>query len=318
MKKKVLIILASLLGFLLLAFVLVGIYMVDYSLTPSDHLKGYDGSREKVLRRNPEIVAWHDSLRAAGVLRDTCITGYGGYILHAVYCPAMNPADAGGTALLIHGYTDSYFGMLEIARMYRDSLNFNFLAPDLHFHGMSEGRAVRMGWLDRLDARRWGELAHDIWKDDFLVVHGVSMGAATTMMLSGETLPSYFSAFIEDCGYSDVWHQFAHNLKDIFGLPPFPVLHSADIICRLRYGWGFRQASSVKQLAKSTKPMLFIHGGDDDFVPTADVYVNYAAKTHGLKRIWIAPGSGHATSYRDYPAQYTAQVRSFLEEVKGL
>ena len=52
-----------------------------------------------------------------------------------------------------------------------------------------------MGWLDRFDVRRFAEMAHESWGDDFLVVHGVSMGAATTMMLSGDELPEYFRAF---------------------------------------------------------------------------------------------------------------------------
>ena len=233
-----------------------------------------------------------------------------------VYAPADGPAE--GTAVVVHGYTDNHICFLNLVRMYRDSLHYNVMVPDLHYHGYSEGRAVQMGWLDRLDVRRWAEMAHDIWNDDFLVVHGVSMGGATTMMLSGDDLPPYFRAFIDDCGYSSVWNQFAHNLKDSFHLPPFPVLNSASIVCKHRYGWGFKEASSLKQLAKCDRPMLFIHGENDDFVPTADVYKNYEAKTHGYKEMWIAPGSEHAMAYKDHPAAYTEHVRQFLKKAKSL
>lgn len=90
--------------------------------------------------------------------------------------------------------------------------------------------------------------------NDFMVVHGVSMGAATTMMLSGDDLPPYYRAFVEDCGYSSVWDQFAHNLKDSFHLPTFPVLNSASIVRKNRYGWSFKDASSTDQLAKCERP----------------------------------------------------------------
>lgn len=205
---------------------------------------------------------------------------------------------------------------MNLDRMYRDSLNFNVLAPDLHYHGYSEGRAVQMGWFDRLDVKRWTAVAHDIFQDDFMVVHGVSMGGATTMMLSGEDLPEYVRAFVDDCGYSSVWDQFAHNLKDMFHLPAFPVLHSASLMCRLRYGWGFKEASSVKQLAKCDRPMLFIHGDSDDFVPTSHVYKNYDAKVHGYKELWLAPDTDHATAYKNHPAEYTQHVRDFIAKVK--
>ena len=89
-----------------------------------------------------------------------------------------------------------------LVRMYRDEFNYNVMVPDLQYFGYSEGEAAQMGWLDRLDVEDWAAVAHDIFKDDFTVVHGVSMGAATAMMMSGDDLPPYIRAFVEDCGYS--------------------------------------------------------------------------------------------------------------------
>ncbi len=298
---------------------LVGKYMCNYSLLPEEHGNDFEGDRAKTESRYPGIIAWYDNLHEAGVFRDTSLIGENGYKLHGEFVPASNPSDAQGTAVVVHGYTDNHICFLNLVKMYRDDLNYNVMVPDLHYHGLSEGRAVQMGWFDRLDVKRFAEMAHDIWGDDFMVIHGVSMGGATTMMLSGDDdLPEYMKAFIDDCGYSSVWDQFAHNLKDMFHLPPFPVLTSANIVCRKRYGWDFKEASSVNQLAKSERPVLFIHGDKDDFVPTDHVYKNYEAKTKGYKEIWLAPGSEHAMAYKDHPQEYTDHVRSFLEKVKTL
>ena len=290
--------------------------MCNYALLPEEHGNDIEGDRAKTESRYPGIIAWYDALHDGGVFRDTTIVGEGGYKLHAVYAPAADPSAPQGCAIVVHGYTDNHICFLNLVRMYRDVLNYSVLVPDLHYHGYSEGRSVQMGWLDRLDIRRWIDVAHDIWNPDFLVVHGVSMGAATTMMLSGEELPPYVRAFVEDCGYSSVWDQFAHNLKDTFHLPPFPVLNSASAVCRHRYGWGFKEASSVDALARCTRPMLFIHGENDDFVPTSHVYKNYEAKTQGYKELWIAPGSEHAMAFKDHPEEYTQKVKDFLAKVK--
>ena len=316
--KKFLTIFGIVIAVLLVILCIAGNYMCSYALLPGEHGDDFEGDRAKTEGRYPGIMAWYDSLRAIGSIRDTSLIGEGGYKLYAFFSDAQHPESAEGTAVVVHGYTDNHICFLNLVRMYRDSLNYNVMVPDLHFHGLSEGRAVQMGWLDRLDVKRFGELAHNIWGQDFMVVHGVSMGAATTMMLSGDELPDYYKAFVEDCGYSSVWDQFAHNLKDSFGLPTFPILDCASIACKMRYGWGFKEASSVAQLAKCTRPMLFIHGNADDFVVFENLQKNYDAKVNGYKEMWVAEGSEHAMAYRDHPAEYVAHVRAFLKTVKEL
>ena len=176
----------------------------------------------------------------------------------------------------------------------------------------------RGGWLDRYDVSTWAKVAHNIFKDDFMVIHGVSMGAATVMMMSGDPQPEYIKAYIEDCGYSSVWDQFKSNLHQSFHLPPFPILNSASIVCKNRYGWSFKEASSVKQLAKCDRPMLFIHGDADDFVPFSHLQANYDAKVNGYKEMWVAEGAVHANSFAKHPEEYKQHVKDFLQRVRQM
>ena len=115
------------------------------------------------------------------------------------------------------------------------------------------------------------------------------MGAATTMMVAGESQRPYVKCFVEDCGYTSVWDEFSNELKTSFGLPAFPLMHTASWLCDLKYGWNFREASALAQVAKCELPMLFIHGDADDYVPTWMVYPLYEAKP-GEKELWLVPG----------------------------
>lgn len=137
------------------------------------------------------------------------------------------------------------------------------------------------------------------------------MGAATTMMVSGEEQKPYVRCFVEDCGYTSVWDQFSKELKEQFGLPAFPLLNVASVLCDWRYGWNFREASALDQVAGCRLPMMFIHGDRDGYVPTWMVYPLYEAKT-GDKELWVVPGSEHAASYRDNPGEYTRRVGAFV------
>jgi fermentation-respiration switch protein FrsA (DUF1100 family) len=125
------------------------------------------------------------------------------------------------------------------------------------------------------------------------------------MMLSGEQMPEGIKdlRFVEDCGYTSVWDEFAEQLKEQFGLPQFPLMYTTSLLCKLRYGWSFEEASALKQVSKCRYPMLFIHGDADTFVPTRMVYPLYEAK-NGQKRIWIVEGAGHAVSYRTNRQMY--------------
>lgn len=149
--------------------------------------------------------------------------------------------------------------MLDMAQHYYDA-GFNVLTPDLRASGQSEGDYVGMGWLDRLDILDWVDwiLTQDAAAQ--IVIHGVSMGAATTMMVAGEETPDAVVAFVEDCGYTSVWDVFSSELSLRFGLPEFPLLYSASALSSVMAGYSFEEASALEAVACSEKPMLFIHG----------------------------------------------------------
>ena len=67
----------------------------------------------------------------------------------------------------------------------------------------------------------------------------------------------------------------------------------------------------MDQVRKSDKPMLFIHGDADTYVPTEMVYTLFDTK-ESYKEIWVVPGVDHALSYHDYPEEYTNRVKKFV------
>lgn len=304
----------GLLGLLAVAVVALtggSFYMLGYSLTPKDN-KGKDipGSYEYMHSKYPFITPWLDSLQTTGALRDTFIINRKGRQLHAMFASAAKPTDK--TAVIVHGYTDNAIRMLMIGYLYNNDLNYNILLPDLQDNGLSEGPAIQMGWKDRLDVLNWMNIANDIFgKRTQMVVHGISMGAATTMMVSGEAQQPFVKCFVEDCGYTSVWDEFSFQLKDMFGLPEFPLMYTTSWLCNAKYGWNFQEASSLEQVKKCSLPMFFIHGDADTYVPTRMVYPLYEAKSEP-KELWIVPGATHVMSYKDYPQEYTERVKKFV------
>lgn len=311
MKKKVIYSIVILL--LLLSGATIGgsYYMLGYSLRPNATILSKDADSYPYMYKNyPFVRTWVDSLRQADALKDTFITNPEGIQLHAYYIRAPRPTRK--TAVIVHGYTDDAIRMFMIGYLYNRDLQFNVLLPDLQHHGQSEGEAIQMGWKDRLDVMQWMKLTHQLYGDSTqMVVHGISMGAATTMMVSGEEQPPFVKCFVEDCGYTSVWDEFSHELKTGYHLPPFPLMYTTSLLCEKKYGWNFREASSLHQVARSQLPMFFIHGDRDTYVPTWMVYPLYEAKPEP-KELWIVPGAAHAVAYQENKEEYTEKVKAFV------
>ena len=310
MKKKALTI--SCIVLLALIGTLTGgsLYMLNYSLRPENRGKDLQGSMEYMMQNYPQLKPWVDSLQQHHALKDTFITAPDGIRLHAYYAYASHPSRR--TAVIVHGYTDNAIRIFQIGYLYNHSLDYNVLIPDLRYSGLSEGEDFQMGWLDRKDVIQWIDTAPALFGDSLqMVVHGISMGAATTMMVSGEAQQPFVKCFVEDCGYTSVWDEFSFQLKDMFGLPEFPLMYTTSWLCNAKYGWNFQEASSLEQVKKCSLPMFFIHGDADTYVPTRMVYPLYEAKSEP-KELWIVPGATHAMSYKDYPQEYTERVKKFV------
>ena len=147
--------------------------------------------------------------------------------------------------------------------------------------------------MDRKDVLQWIDYIIEQDPEAKIVVHGISMGAATTMMTAGESTPDNVKAFVEDCGYTSVWDIFSSELQLRFGLPEFPILYTASGVARLRAGYSFTEASALAQVARCEKPMLFIHGTADDFIPYEMMDTLYNAKPGDNKAELTAEGAGH-------------------------
>ena len=296
-------------------------YMIEYALAPDAERTDTAASFRQLVEKYPEVKPWLDSLNQRGALRDTFINmpsgeKHHGYFIRQATDSTMLATDSTTmnhpVAIVVHGWRDTAIKFMMIARIY-ELAGYNVLMPELHAHGLSEGEAVQMGWKDRKDVLHWMSVASELFGTNDFVIHGVSMGAATTMCVSGEKMPECVKniRFIEDCGYTSVWDEFSYELKEEFGLSDFPLMYATSLLCKIKYGWSFGEASSIKQVGKCPYPMLFIHGDNDTFVPSEMVYPLYEAK-QGEKEIWITKGTEHARSYADYREEYVKRVREFV------
>ncbi len=237
------------------------------------------------------------------------ITSFDGLHLRAMFIPCEN---AKATVIMLHGYrSDGYADFSTVFEFYRE-LGFNILLPHYRSHFSSEGRYITFGLLERFDCCDWAKYTADNIGGDIYLV-GVSMGAATALMASGLDLPENVRGIIADCGYSSPWDELSYVLKRDYGLPPFPLMQLVNRRFKRIVGCDLRSASCTDALTKCNKPVLFIHGSSDNFVPCEMTYSNYKA-CKSEKSLYISDGADHAvTSWVD-PEGYRSAIRDFISK----
>ncbi len=223
-----------------------------------------------------------------------------------------NPSNSNVWAVVLHGWTNVNREMSPYAEQYFKR-GFNILLPDLRGHNNSEHKFVTMGWKDRLDVVDWIESIVKENPKAKIIIHGTSMGGATTMMTTGEKLPENVVLAVEDCGFMGVKEIFTDQCIRKYHLPPWLVMPSASLVNKAINGFFFSEASAVKQLKKSKTPTLFIHGDKDDFVLIENLDPVYEACA-APKEKHIIRGAEHAVSAFWFPEKYWQIVDNFLEK----
>jgi fermentation-respiration switch protein FrsA (DUF1100 family) len=215
-------------------------------------------------------------------------------------------------AIIIHGYSSCKEDMNAYLKAYY-LRGYNVLLPDLRCHGESGGELTGMGWIDRLDIIGW---THKILKEDSnaeVVLHGVSMGAATALMSSGEKLSNNVKAIISDCAFTGVWDVFQWQISKNFLKHNAALLYGGSLVTYLKAGYSWQEASALNQVKKSRTPTLFIHGSADPVVPVSMAYELYNAASC-KKKLMIVEGAKHAGCLNTDRDKYWLEVFNFINE----
>lgn len=286
-------------------YLALGYYLFTFSLdatfaTVSNVPKNVNIEMPKPLQKKE----WFDEVEK----QDVYITSYDGYKLHAYQIKQNSDK----WVICVHGYRDKAEGMSLYAYHYYNK-GYNVLLPDLKGHGKSEGRYVGMGYNDRKDLISWIEKIIDGFPDSQIVLHGVSMGAATVMMTCGENLPTNVKVAVEDCGYSSVYDQYSFVAENFINIPLQGFALSAlNTYAILKTGVNIKQMDSIRQLEKSKIPMLFIHGDADNFVPYEMLTKVYEANDRIKKEKFVVNGATHAYSASKDTKNYFNKVFEFI------
>ncbi len=236
-----------------------------------------------------------------------------GLTLRGEFYRAAEPSDV--TIVCLHGYNSNAYGDYSTRGLSYLHGGYNVLLANHRHHGMSDGKYIGFGVLDRHDVLKWVEAAEKLVPDGKIFVSGVSMGGATAMQCSCLALTPAVKGIIEDCGYTTVRDEVDYLAKKMFGFVPKLTIRFIEFYMRKLAGYGMREADSREAVKHSKVPILFIHGTNDEFVPTFMGHECYEACT-APKELVLIEGAGHAQSYFKDAEKCEQAVNAFIHKYK--
>lgn len=218
-----------------------------------------------------------------------------------------------------HGYrSDGKGEWCHYAKHWVEEKGYNMFFVDHQAAGESEGRYIGFSSYESKDSLKWLDfMIEEFGSDIQIILHGISMGSATVMLMTGSgKLPENVKFTIADCGFTSAYDEFACKLKSLH-MPEFS-LSIVNSINRKKAGYDFKKdTNALEAVGKAEIPMLFVHGGKDDFVPTYMVYLLHDACSSEYKDLLIVPEADHARSYyfgkNDYDEKTDEFIKKFID-----
>jgi len=221
-------------------------------------------------------------------------------------------ADGGPLEIQCHGYKGNpirdFCGTWKIAR----EAGRNVLLINQRCHGGSEGHTITFGILERQDVLNWIRYAADRFGDVPILLNGVSMGAATVLMVSGMELPENIKGVIADCPYDAPGNIIRKVLGQDQGMNVkivYPLIRWGG---KLFGKFDLETTSPLEAVKQAKIPILLIHGDADGFVPYSMSCNIHAAAPENIE-FHAIHDAGHALNYVRSPEEYTHIVNAFTE-----
>ena len=222
--------------------------------------------------------------------------------------------DGAPLIVFMHGYKGNFYRDGNGIFTYSKKFGCNVLLVYQRSQGLSEGKSITFGIMERQDCKSWVEYAvNRFGQEQKILISGISMGAATVMMAADTGLPDNVKGIMADCGFTspkDILCSVMDNLK----LPSGLFYPMAKLGAKWFGGFNLEETSAVESLKNCKIPVLLIHNEGDDFVPFWMSKKCYEACASADKIFVEVQGAGHGMSYCLQPKEYEEALDEFFEK----
>jgi len=226
-----------------------------------------------------------------------------GYIIY-------NEKKSDKVAVIVHGFTASVISCAKYGEIFYN-LGYNIVTFDQRYFGQSTGDSCTMGYRESGDLLEVIEFIKTKFVNPKIVLHGESMGAATVLLALPKTDNSIIYA-VADCSFSRCkkLYRYVTRRTTLF-FSSFPITDLACLWTKMRYGFWPRTVNPIEAVQNTDKPILFIHGKADKFIPCYMSEQMYKQSSNPLSELYLTPNAKHAMSFAEDQNKYRELIKNF-------
>ncbi len=255
-------------------------------------------------KRQPRS-AFHTPAEYGLKFEDVVFRAADGLQLQGCWIPADDRERA---VIILHGHGGSLDWDIHRAPSLHEA-GFNVFLFDFRAHGRSQGRLATFGFFERRDVLGAVEFLKSKGVESIGLL-GFSYGGIASM-LAAPICPD-IHAVVTDGGPARIRTAIAARCVELH-LPRWlagPLAWLAIALTSARLGANLFHYEPVRWVGKiSPRPILFIHGELDQYVPDFDELYTAA---NDPKEVWRLPGVGHTKASETYPEEFYRRVVNFF------
>lgn len=221
----------------------------------------------------------------------------------------LDDPDSDTVVVCCHGHRGNKADMLGIGSgLYR--AGHSVLMFDFRGNGDSGDGRQSLAHHEQLDLTAALDWVAQRRPDARIAVVAFSMGAATAALTAA--YDRRIEALVLDSPFATMSDVVGAAIRK-YRLPSGQLVPAANLVNRLRYGYGFAQVRPLDVMDRlAPRPVLLLHGTDDRVIPYSHAEQLVEAAAPGTVEFVTYPGVDHCGAYfQDRPA-YIALVDEFL------
>ncbi|MBQ4075017.1 MAG: alpha/beta fold hydrolase [Clostridia bacterium] len=270
---------------------------------------------EKAYAMVPETDCWYQTIRKVHDSLDEIkkhthemleIRSRDDLSLKAIYYPGASSSRI--TVICVHGYTSHAEREWAFPGLFYLSLGYNVLIPYQRAHGLSEGKYLSFGALERLDMLGWIEKINEMNPGGEIVIHGLSMGGGIVLDLSGMEMKNV-KCLIADAPSCSVAAFFRDISGRVFKKGAEKIASCANERFKKEFGYDVKEFERVEMAAKGRYPLLLAAGSKEQMENTFESIQK--ANPHETEMI-ILPGCDHGNGMYKQTELFQETIRHFL------
>ncbi|MCA1815041.1 MAG: MFS transporter [Acidobacteria bacterium] len=217
------------------------------------------------------------------------------------------------TVVMTHGLFRSRYETLDRGvRLWQEG--YGVLLYDMRRHGKSAGEFSSVGYYERRDVEAATKFAEAREPQNRIVLFGVSMGAAATLLAAAELQnDDRLAGIISESSFTSFADTARHHVATFMPVPTFPFAPLLINFTAWRMGFRVSDFDPLAAVRKIRQPILFIGSGNDRRMPNATVLEPlYAAAQNPAKRKLVVPAATHGRAFDAAPDEYLKALTDFL------